>query len=132
MAGEPQELLKLITDRLESIASVKTIVGDPVTVADSTIIPVCRIMVGFGGGGGSGEGIAESKGKGGGGGAAGGGGVRVDPVAFIVIRGEEVSLLTAKPGRLEAVFDSFPKIVEKIQEMKSAKKEKAEEEKKEK
>ena len=128
MGASAEELLKLIMDQIRSIATIKTIIGDPVTVADSTIIPVCKIMVGFGGGGGGGE---RSKDKDhSGGGAGGGGGVRIEPVAFIVIKGEKVSLLSTRPGRLDAVFDTFPRLLEKLKELKERKKEKAAEEKK--
>jgi hypothetical protein len=47
----------------------------------------------------------------------------VEPAAFIVIKGEEVTISGAKPGKLEGLFEAVPGIIEKIQEIKKTKKE---------
>jgi uncharacterized spore protein YtfJ len=104
----------------------ETILGDPINVGNNTIIPVCRIMVGFGAGGGEGE----MKEKQGGSGGGGGGGFKVEPAAFIVIKGDEVTIHGAKPGKLEGLFEAVPGIIEKIQSAKKSKKGKEEEEEK--
>jgi uncharacterized spore protein YtfJ len=119
MENPAQQLIKSILDELKTIAKTETIVGDPITVGDKTIIPVCKITLGFGAGGGSGE----AKEKGGGLGSGGGGGAIVYPAAFIVIKGEEVSLLGVKPGRWEPVLEAIPEIIDKFREKKKTKKE---------
>ncbi len=123
MASTAEQILKTLLDEIKTIARTETILGEPINVGNNTIIPVCRILMGFGAGGGEGE-IQEKKGGTGGG---GGGGVKVEPAAFIVIKGEEVTVLGAKPGKLEGLFEAVPGIIEKIQK---AKKNKKEEEKK--
>ncbi|MCK4404818.1 MAG: sporulation protein [candidate division Zixibacteria bacterium] len=119
MASTAEQILKTLLDEIKAIARTETILGEPINVGNNTIIPVCRILMGFGAGGGEGE-VQEKRGGSGGG---GGGGVKVEPAAFIVIKGEEVTVLGAKPGKLEGLFEAVPGIIEKIQQIKKAKKE---------
>jgi uncharacterized spore protein YtfJ len=120
MATQPTELFRIILDEIKAIAKTETIMGEPITVGDTTIIPVCKVTIGFGGGGGEGG----EKEKAGGAGAGGGGGVRIDPAAFIVIRGDQVSVHGAKPGKFESLFEAIPGLIEKVQEAKEKRKEK--------
>jgi uncharacterized spore protein YtfJ len=122
MENPAQQLIKSILDELKAIAKTETIVGDPITIGDKTIIPVCKITLGFGAGGGAGG----TKEKGEGLGSGGGGGVCVYPAAFIVIKGEEVSVLGVKPSRWEPVLEAIPEIIDKLRERKKGKKEKEE------
>lgn len=124
MASTAEAIIKTLMDEIKTITKTETILGEPITVGNNTIIPVCRIMVGFGAGGGEGE-MKEKRGGSGGG---GGGGVRIEPAAFVVIKGDEVTVTGARPGKLEGLFEAVPGIIEKIQKAKQAKKE---EEKKE-
>ncbi len=124
MASTAEAIIKTLMDEIKSITRTETILGDAINVGNNTVIPVCRIVVGFGAGGGEGE----MKEKQGGSGGGGGGGLKVEPAAFIVIKGDEVTIHGAKPGKLEGLFETVPGIIEKIQKVKKAKKE--EEEKK--
>lgn len=124
MASTAEAIIKTLMDEIKTITKTDTILGEPINVGNNTIIPVCRIMVGFGAGGGEGE-MKEKRGGSGGG---GGGGVRIEPAAFVVIKGDEVTVTGARPGKLEGLFEAVPGIIEKIQKAKQAKKE---EEKKE-
>ncbi len=126
MPSTAEQIIKTLMDEIKTIARTETILGEPITLGSNTIIPVCRILLGFGAGGGEGE--MEAK-KGGGSGGGGGGGLRVEPAAFIVIKGDEVTVMGAKPGRLEGLFEAVPGIIEKIQKAKKAKKEEEKEEK---
>jgi uncharacterized spore protein YtfJ len=119
MASTAEAIIKTLMDEIKSITKTETILGDPINVGNSTIIPVCRIMVGFGAGGGEGE-MQEKKGGSGGG---GGGGLKVEPAAFIVIKGDQVSIMGTKPSKLEGLVEAVPGIIEKIQKVKEAKKE---------
>jgi len=126
MASTAEQILKTLLDEIKTIAKTETILGEPISIGSNTIIPVCRILIGFGAGGGEGE-MQEKRGGSGGG---GGGGVRVEPAAFIVIRGEEVTVLGTKPGKLEGLFEAVPGIIEKIQQIKAKREEKKEGERK--
>ncbi|MCJ7459791.1 MAG: sporulation protein [candidate division Zixibacteria bacterium] len=122
MENPAQELIKSILDELKAIAKTETIVGEPITIGDKTIVPVCKITLGFGAGGGTGG----AKDKGEGTGSGGGGGVAIFPAAFIVIKGDEVSVLGVKPGKWEYILEAIPGIIEKFREGKKGKKEKEE------
>jgi uncharacterized spore protein YtfJ len=112
---QPHELLESIAEKVRSLARTDTIVGAPIVLGDATLLPVTRVMVGFGGGSGSAD--AERAGdapKGSGGG--GGGGVRVEPAAFIVLQGGQVTVMAVpgKRGALSELFEQVPDLVEKI------------------
>ena len=122
MENPAQELIKSILEELKAIAKTETIVGEPITIGDKTIVPVCKITLGFGAGGGTGG----AKDKGEGAGSGGGGGVAIFPATFIMIKGDEVSVLGVKPGKWEYILEAIPGIIEKFREGKKGKKEKEE------
>lgn len=107
------EILKDIVGELKDIANSQTVVGDPITVGDKTVIPVVKISVGFGAGGGQGE----TPDKGGGFGGGGGGGAKIEPSAFIIIDGDRIQLLSAKPGKLDALVEAVPGLFGKIKDI---------------
>ena len=117
MPAQLKETLSSIIGELKAIASTKTVVGDPLTLGDKMVVPVSRIMVGFGVGGGEGEEVKKRGGFAGG----GAGGARIDPIGFIIIDGEKISFLPTKPGRFEGFIDSIPGIVEKFKRPKADK-----------
>ena len=86
-----QELLKNISERIQSSASVKVVYGEPIVAEGKTIIPVARVRYGFGGGGGSqgGEPTTEEGQTHPQTGGGGGGGVDVTPVGFIEVTPDE-------------------------------------------
>jgi uncharacterized spore protein YtfJ len=118
------EILKDIVGELKEIARTQTVVGEPITVRERTVIPVVKISVGFGAGGGQGE----APDKGGGFGGGGGGAAKIEPSAFIIMDDEKISLLSAKPGKLDALVDAVPGLFGKIKDIRDKmKKDKREE-----
>lgn len=109
------EILKDIVGELKNIATSQTVVGDPITVGEKTVIPVVKISVGFGAGGGQGEKGDQSGFGGGGGGAA-----KIEPSAFIIIDDKKISLLSAKPGKLDALIDAVPGLFGKIKDIRNS------------
>ncbi len=89
---------KVVCDKLVALAKEQGVLATPIEVGSTTILPLSELKVGFGGGGGQGEGEGDSgSGQSGQGKAiasAGIGNVRVNPVAFIVIDGDTVTLET--------------------------------------
>lgn len=75
-------LLQSLKEGVLGQVSVKTIYGEPIAANGKTIIPVAKIMGGYGAGAGSG-GVPDSSARGEGGG--GGGGMRAIPVGFIEV-----------------------------------------------
>ena len=117
-----EKLVKTSLGEIEKLLSTKSVVGDPVTIEGSTIIPLISIGFGFGAGGGSGKGEKAAKGEGTGGGTGGGGGIK--PIAIIVINKDGVKVESIKGGTasvLEKVGDVIGKAVEKRGEKKEEK-----------
>lgn len=109
--------IKEIAGELERIATTKTVVGDPITAAGKTIIPISRISMGFGAGGGEGKKDTES-GYGGGGGA----GAKIEPVAFIMLSEEEARIFRLSERSdagsiLSSIPDLVPEIMDKLKGM---------------
>ena len=55
------ELIKNVMNELETLMQTKTVVGDPISAGDYTVIPVSKVSFGFGAGGGSGSKDTKSK-----------------------------------------------------------------------
>jgi len=78
-----QEWMDRILERIQSRAGVKMVYGDPVSAGDTAIIPVARVLYGFGGG--SGHGPAGEDGQPVGAGMGLGGGVMATPVGVVEV-----------------------------------------------
>lgn len=108
-----QELLKSSLEEIERVVSSKTVVGDPIHVDGTTLIPLISIGFGFGAGGASGNGAkSSSEGTGAGTGA----GVGIKPVAIIVIDKNGTRLECLRGGAasfLDHVGSAIGKAMEK-------------------
>lgn len=112
-----EELLGKITDFIKSEAKTDTIIGEQFELGEFKCVPVIKVGMGFGSGGGEG---VETKGKKGEGMGAGAG-VGIEPIGFLVTRGEEISFLSAgKTKGLATVFEKVPDLIEKIAMSKKA------------
>lgn len=117
------ENLNVIFEKLENFLKTETVVGEPLKIDDTTIIPFINITFGLGSGGGSG---ADQNGNGGDGGGSGVG-ARVAPTAILVIKDGKVELLPIKKcGGLDKLLDMVPGIVEKVTDKKEEKEAEAE------
>jgi len=114
MANNVVEILKGVVGELKEMARTESIIGDPITIGDRTVIPVVKLSVGFGAGGGQGEDEKARSGFGGG----GGGGASIEPVAFIIMDKDGIQLLPAKKGSWESLIDAIPGIAKKISKLK--------------
>lgn len=111
------ESMSTIFDKLEKFFQTKTVIGEPIKVGETTLIPFITVTFGMGLGGGVGT---DEKGAGGDGGG-GGSGARVAPTAVLVIQGEKVELLPIKKsGGLDKLLDMVPGIMDKINEKKES------------
>jgi len=110
MTMDATELIKTLLDGFKAVAKTETIVGEGIKAGEYTVLPVSKVSLGIGAGAGS-EQIKSSGGSGG----AGGGGICVEPIAFLVIKGEEISILNLRrmPAMLESIFLKVPEMVEK-------------------
>lgn len=88
-----ERLLATAVNELERILTSKTVVGEPITVGEATMIPLSSVGFGFGAGGGSGPAPGQG-GQGAGGGTGGGGGIK--PVAVLIVDRQGVRLEPVK------------------------------------
>lgn len=112
-----EKLLRTAIEEIERILSTKSVVGDPITIDDNSIIPLVSIGFGFGAGIGMGKIPEANKGEGAGGGTAGGGGIK--PIGIIVISKDGVRLETIKGGTLSLlgrVSDNITRIIQQKRE----------------
>ena len=72
---EIEKLFDKAVAEIERMLNTKTVVGEPITIEGTTLIPLVNVGFGFGVGGG--EGTEPQKGTGKGGGTGGGGGVTI-------------------------------------------------------
>lgn len=107
---EVTDLIKTLLEGFKAVAKTETIVGEGIKAGEFTVLPVSKISLGIGAGAGT-EQIKTSGGSGG----AGGGGICVEPIAFLVIRDGEVSILNLRrmPAMVEAFFGKIPEMIEK-------------------
>ena len=113
MAEHPiQGLMGVTIEKIRDMVNAETIIGDPIHVDGTTIIPVSRVTFGFASGGSD---VAPSSNKqmfGGGSGA----GVSVTPEAFLVASNGNVRTvqLVEKVSAVDNVIASLPELVDKV------------------
>ncbi len=100
-------LIKTVLSELKVAINSKTVIGEPTTFQNWTVIPVTKVSFGFGAGGGQ---KSDSANFGGG----SGGGATIEPVAFIAINEKEVKLISMKEK--SSVWEKIlsPEVGEKI------------------
>lgn len=96
---------------IERLVDAKKVVGEPIVVQGTTLIPLLSIGFGFGAGGGTGEQGGQS-GSGGGTGAGGG----IKPVAVIVANAEGVRVERIGGGGLASLGEAIARAMEKNKE----------------
>ncbi len=116
-----EELLKQITDFIKNEAKTDTVVGKAFELGAFKCVPVIKVGLGFGSGGGEGFEKKDLKGEGMGAGA----GVGIEPIGFLVTKGDEISFIeTGKKHGLAAMFEKVPDLIENL--AKTRRREKAE------
>jgi len=116
-----QDVLRQLAEDMKQFAKTETIFGEPIEIQGNTVIPVCKMSIGYGGGGGEGEGTDEKKRGGKGAGAGAGAGVKIEPAALIIAKEGEVSVvgIRAKGSKLEALLEMIPEAIEKLKAKKT-------------
>lgn len=118
------DMMSATIDKIHQMVDTNTIVGQPITTPDGvTLIPISKVSFGFGTGGGD-YGKTTPKENFGGGSAAG---VKIDPVAFIVIKDGITRILpVAVPptSTMERIVEKVPEIMDKVEKRFDKKQEK--------
>ena len=114
MAEHPiQGLMNVTMDKVRQMVDSNTIVGEPITTPDGvTLIPVSRLSFGFGCGGGDyGKQAAQM-------GAGAGAGVRVEPMAFLVVKDGVTRMLpVAAPAitTVDRAIELVPQVLDRVE-----------------
>lgn len=114
MSHPIENLMGTSMQKIREMVDVNTMIGDPIHITDKiTVIPISRASFGFASGGSD---IPSKQAKdlfGGGAGA----GVKIDPVAFIVVNGDDVQLLPYAPAPApgaDRAISMVPGLIEQI------------------
>ena len=116
-----QDVLKQMAEDIKRFTKTETIFGDPIEVQGNTIIPICKVAIGYGGGGGEGEGPAEPKLTGKGAGAGGGAGLKIEPAALIVAKDGKISIVPigGRESKVGSLLEKIPDVFERIKAAKT-------------
>ena len=110
------ELMRATMEQLRAVADANTIIGAPIQAEGVTLIPVSRLSLGVAGGGTEFSTKKQPAGEnsfGGGSGAS----AKLEPVAFLVVRGDSVKLLPVAPPpatTVDRVIETVPEVVDKV------------------
>ena len=117
------DMMRNAMEKVREMVDTNTIVGQPITTPDGvTLIPISKVSLGFGSGGGD-YGKAPKENFGGGAGAA----VKIDPVAFLIIKDGTTRVLpVAVPpvNTVDRIVEMTPDILDKVEKFFDKKQEK--------
>ena len=123
------DMLGNTMEKIHTLVDANTVVGDPITTPDGvTIIPVSKVNFGYAGGGS--DYTTKNSGSqnpfGGGTGAS----VSISPVAFLIVKGDNVRLLPiSEPATnsVERLVEMLPGLIDQVSGLLPKKKDQAEE-----
>lgn len=117
MAEHLEGLMSTSMEKIRELVDVNTIIGEPVTSPDGTVvIPVSKVSFGFVSGGSDIPSTAPKEVFAGGSGA----GITIKPQAFIVIKTDgDVKLLElgAKDSAVDSLIEGVPGLISKVKDM---------------
>jgi sporulation protein YtfJ len=118
MNNHPIEgLMQSTMENFRDMIDVNTIIGEPIETSDGTVIlPISKVSFGFASGGSEfsqkKESEVESKLPFGG---ASGAGVSLKPVAFLIMKGDSIRLLSVDhENTYDRIIDSIPQIIDML------------------
>ncbi len=120
MSQPLSDMMNISLEKIRAMADANTVVGNPInTPAGVTIIPISKVSFGFGSGGMDGKNGSAPFGGG------AGGGVTVQPLSFLIIKGDSVRMLpVAEPasGSIERLVEQLPDLLDRLDEYRAKKK----------
>lgn len=117
MSQNLPNMLENTIAKIREMVDVNSVIGDPITTPDGvTIIPVSKVSVGFGGGGSDfvSKNVNHQDNPFGGG---VGGGVKVNPIAFLIVKDGNVRMLpVAAPANttVDRLVEMVPDTLDKL------------------
>lgn len=118
------EVMEATMGKIREMVDSNAIVGEPITTPDGvTLIPVSRVSFGFGSGGGTYGQTSERFGGG------GGAGVKIDPVAFLIVKDGMTRIMpVAVPAvaTVDRVLEMAPQLFDRVESFVAKRKEEKE------
>ncbi len=112
-----QGVMDIALQRIKEMVDSNTIIGNPITMADGTmILPVSKVSFGFASGGSDFPSKTPKELFGGGSGA----GVSISPIAFLIVSNGGVKLLqlaSQENNVTDRIINALPEVLDKLQEM---------------
>lgn len=108
-------LMDVTLEKIKQMVDSNTIIGNPINTADgTTILPVSKVTYGFTSGGSDFMSSKAPKEMFGGGSGAG---VSIQPVAFLVLRGNNVRLIqiAGKDNGMDRILNLVPEVMDRVQ-----------------
>lgn len=107
-----KQLMDTTMEKVRAMVDADTIIGEPIMVGDTTILPVSKVSFGLASGGSDFGGKGNTPMFGGGGGA----GVSITPVAFLAVKDGDVKMLQIYSDESSAnkAIGILPDLFEKI------------------
>lgn len=116
MADHPIEgMMDTTLEKIKQMVDVNSVIGDPITSPDGTVIvPISKLSYGFASGGSDlpSKAAADKQLFGGGTGAA----VTISPIAFLTISNGSVKLLRVDPGNtsVDRIIELAPDLIDRV------------------
>ena len=111
------DLMSTAMEKIRTMVDANTIIGTPIQTGEVTLIPVSRLSFGIASGGSDfvtkNQKPEQDNSFGGGSGAS----ARLDPVAFLIIRGDSVRLLPVMPSpgsTVDRMIEVVPEVVDRV------------------
>ena len=107
-----EDLIRTVMTEFRQIVKAETVVGEPIDIGGTVVVPVSRISFGFGAGGGGDKSDGSGSGT--------GGGASVEPMAFVVIQDGKAQILPVqeKEGSIKGLLDLAPDLLSKVKALK--------------
>ena len=109
------DLMETTMQKIREMVDVNTIIGQPIQTGDGvTLIPISKVSFGFASGGSDIQAKQQNQDKGFGGGS--GAGVKIVPVAFVVVKGDNIRIMSISSSEtaVDKLVDSVPDMIDKI------------------
>ncbi len=112
-----QAIIDVTMEKVRAMVDADTVLGTPVTVGETTVIPVSKVAFGLATGGSDFPSKSDKGVFGGGGGA----GVSINPLGIIVLSGSNVKFvpINNEVTTVDRLLQSAPEIIDKIKGMTS-------------
>ena len=112
------DIMETTMQKIREMVDVNTIVGDPITTPEGImLIPVSKVSFGFTSGGTDFHGKNQPQNANNSFGGGVGAGVHITPVAFVVVKGDSVKMLSVAPpvsSTIDRVIDVVPEVIDKV------------------